>query len=300
MALKNPNFYNQASSKLLGWEPSWFNGCKEFDERLFEEIKKFQKENGLTPDGLCGPITTKMINNDYQMKLELWKVQQENKEKKLEKKSYIIYGDEQIEYPFPSWAFVGLKDKNALVASPSHYRSRSGRDIKSIVIHHDCCLNSKDCFKVLERRGLSIHFMIDYDGTIFQSVDLEHSAQHAGTANKFSIGIEINNPISLQYQTYYTSKKLEPRPIIKEWVSNGKKYKKFLGYYDVQVTALKQLVKTLCSGLGIPKEVAPTHNFYEPSLKGEFEGICAHYHVDPKKSKWDAGGLWLEDIFKEE
>ena len=47
-------FYNEASSAKMGWEPDWF-GADDFDEELIEKITAFQKEHGLTADGLCGP-----------------------------------------------------------------------------------------------------------------------------------------------------------------------------------------------------------------------------------------------------
>ena len=42
-------------------------------------------------------------------------------------------------------------------------------------------------------RGLSVHFMLDLDGTIYQTLDLKEGAWHATIANGRSIGIEIAN-----------------------------------------------------------------------------------------------------------
>ena len=42
-------------------------------------------------------------------------------------------------------------------------------------------------------RGLSVHFMLDLDGTIYQTLDLKEGAWHATVANGRSIGIEIAN-----------------------------------------------------------------------------------------------------------
>lgn len=62
------------------------------------------------------------------------------------------------------------------------------------VIHYDACGTSRKCFEVLhDHRGLSIHFMLDVDGTIYQTLDLKERAWHAGPANDRSIGIEIAN-----------------------------------------------------------------------------------------------------------
>jgi N-acetylmuramoyl-L-alanine amidase len=62
------------------------------------------------------------------------------------------------------------------------------------VIHYDACGTSRRCFEVLQDlRGLSVHFMLDVDGTIYQTLDLKERAWHAGTANDRSVGIEIAN-----------------------------------------------------------------------------------------------------------
>lgn len=62
------------------------------------------------------------------------------------------------------------------------------------VIHYDVCGTSRHCFRVLQDgRGLSVHFMLDLDGTIYQTLDLKERAWHAGTANDRSVGIEIAN-----------------------------------------------------------------------------------------------------------
>ncbi len=66
--------------------------------------------------------------------------------------------------------------------------------VDQFVLHYDVCGLSKICFNVLhDHRGLSIHFMLDLDGTIYQTLDLKERARHATIANDRSIGIEIAN-----------------------------------------------------------------------------------------------------------
>lgn len=68
------------------------------------------------------------------------------------------------------------------------------RVVDQFVIHYDVCGTSRQCFKVLhDLRGLSVHFMLDIDGTIYQTLDLKERAWHATTSNSRSIGIEIAN-----------------------------------------------------------------------------------------------------------
>lgn len=65
--------------------------------------------------------------------------------------------------------------------------------IDQFVLHYDVCGLSKICFNVLQQRGLSTHFLLDIDGTIYQTLDLQEKAAHATVANNRSIGIEIAN-----------------------------------------------------------------------------------------------------------
>jgi len=68
------------------------------------------------------------------------------------------------------------------------------RVVDQFVIHFDVCGTSRQCFKVLhDMRDLSVHFMLDLDGTIYQTLDLKERAWHATSSNSRSVGIEIAN-----------------------------------------------------------------------------------------------------------
>src|SRR5215831_9430481 len=66
--------------------------------------------------------------------------------------------------------------------------------VDQFVLHYDACGTSRQCFKVLQdQRDLSVHFMLDLDGTIYQTLDLKERAWHATSSNSRSVGIEIAN-----------------------------------------------------------------------------------------------------------
>lgn len=66
------------------------------------------------------------------------------------------------------------------------------RVVDQFVLHYDVCGTSRQCFKVLhDLRGLSVHFLLDVDGTIYQTLDVKERAWHATTANSRSVGVEI-------------------------------------------------------------------------------------------------------------
>ncbi|HWY76322.1 MAG TPA: peptidoglycan recognition family protein, partial [Verrucomicrobiae bacterium] len=66
--------------------------------------------------------------------------------------------------------------------------------VDQFVLHFDVAGVSRNCFNTLQdHRDLSVHFMCDLDGTIYQTLDLKERAWHATIANTRSVGIEIAN-----------------------------------------------------------------------------------------------------------
>jgi N-acetylmuramoyl-L-alanine amidase len=69
------------------------------------------------------------------------------------------------------------------------------KEVDQFVYHFDVDGSSRRCFATLhDLRGLSVHFMLDVDGTVYQTLDLKENAWHATIANGRSVGIEIANP----------------------------------------------------------------------------------------------------------
>jgi len=89
-------------------------------------------------------------------------------------------------------------------ASPDELRRLRGggwdlptlsRVVDQFVVHYDAAGTARRCFRVLhDARGLSVHFLLDLDGTIYQTLDVKERAWHATIANDRSVGIEIAAP----------------------------------------------------------------------------------------------------------
>ncbi|TVR51005.1 MAG: N-acetylmuramoyl-L-alanine amidase [Puniceicoccaceae bacterium] len=68
------------------------------------------------------------------------------------------------------------------------------RVVDQFVIHYDATGTSRETFRVLhDVVGLSCHFLLDLDGTLYQTLDLKERAWHATTSNSRSVGVEIAN-----------------------------------------------------------------------------------------------------------
>lgn len=66
--------------------------------------------------------------------------------------------------------------------------------VDQFVIHFDVAGVSQQCFRTLQdKRDLSVQFMLDIDGTIYQTLDLKERAWQATIANDRSVGVEIAN-----------------------------------------------------------------------------------------------------------
>jgi len=293
------HFYNEASAKKLGWEPGWF-GERYFDDKLVRAIKKWQKAHGLSGDGLCGPMTFRRLWTSRQSEID------EYKPTECHYSNYVVYNGEF--YPIEWDKFVLWSEKGGLQAKPGHYYDYAGRPkrkIRYFVNHWDVCLSSASCQGVLDRRGISVHFLIDNDGTIYQTLDMQHAAWHAGSSrtNRPSIGVEITNAYYPKYQDWYVKHGHGERPMIEDAWVHGTKLDPFLGFYPEQIKALKALWKAIHGATEIPYET-PTSQFGKTSTKyeqqvayGKYSGFVSHYHVS--KSKIDCAGLDIKILLDE-
>tara|TARA_B100000575_G_scaffold294027_1_gene307630 strand:+ start:1146 stop:2102 length:957 start_codon:yes stop_codon:yes gene_type:complete len=293
------NFYNESSAAKLGWDPSWF-GEKYFDDKLVRAIKKWQRSRGLKADGLCGPMTFRRVWTDRQSSID------QHKPVDCKYSNYIVYNGEFI--PIVWDKVVLWSERGGLAARPGtyyDYSSRPKRSIRYFVNHWDVCLNSRSCQSILDKRGISVHFLIDNDGTIYQTLDLQHAAWHAGSerTNRPSVGVEISNAYYPKYQDWYVKNGFGKRPIVEgAWV-HGDLLEPFTDFYPAQKEALKALWKAIHNGADIPFE-APVNQFGTTSKKyeqqvayGKFKGFVSHYHVS--KTKIDCAGLDIVGLLKE-
>ncbi len=196
--------------------------------------------------------------------------------------------------------------------------------VDQFVIHYDVCGTSQTCFKVLQdMRGLSVHFMLDIDGTIYQTLDLKERAWHATKSNSRSIGIEIANigaypPDDMRALNQWYAKEADGNVRItlpERFGDGGVRTPNFVGrplrnvpvkgivqgvelvQYDLtepQYEALARLTATLCRVLPRIRCDVPRDEQGQPiprQLTDEqwenYSGLLGHYHV--QKNKTDPG-----------
>lgn len=194
------------------------------------------------------------------------------------------------------------------------------RVVDQFVYHYDVCGTSRQCFKVLhDLRGLSVHFMLDLDGTIYQTLDLKERAWHATTSNSRSVGIEIANmgaypnvegsPLAEWYSRDadgrtrirlperfgdggILSKSFVPRPRRNEPVAGTIQGRRLVQYdfTPEQYAALARLTATLCRVFpkitcDYPRDAQGRlvpHKLPDDEL-AHYQGLLGHWHIQTNK-----------------
>ncbi len=192
--------------------------------------------------------------------------------------------------------------------------------VDQFVIHYDGCGTSRQCFKVLhDIRGLSVHFLLDIDGTIYQTLDLKERAWHATSSNSRSVGVEIANIGAFApgiekglSEWYFKDEQGRAEIVLPESLGDGGlRTAGFVGYaarpqpicgtvqgreylqYDFtpqQYTALIQLTVALCRIFPNLKCDAPrdesgcvsSEKLPDSELQA-FRGVLGHLHIQPEK-----------------
>jgi len=239
-------------------------------------VAAFQAEHGeLTVDGVLGPKTWEALRGRIF---------------EPPAREHLIIGGALVAVPFPvvTWlepgglSFYGRRGW-------AKRRDPSGNGVNLFVLHWDGCTSSHQCFHVLLDRGLSVHLMLDGDGTVYQALDLaEARAWHAGNVNERSVGVEIQNPVRLHRNKWQKP----PRPIVSEARVHARGNYEHLDFYDVQKRRVVELAEVLCERFGIPRALPTDGDAVSRSLAPPgFRGVCGHYHVS--KTKPDPGlSLW--------
>ena len=193
------------------------------------------------------------------------------------------------------------------------------RVVRMFVLHYDAAGTSRQCFKILhDVRNLSVHFMLDVDGTIYQTLDLKERAWHAGDGNDASIGIEIAHVGAFAtaddgtLQNWYRTDATGPRISFPDWLADtGIRTPGFIArparrellsgvvhgetwyqydFTDAQYEALARLTAALLAifpqlALRIPTDDAGhvRTTVLPPEELARWSGILGHWHVSEAK-----------------
>jgi hypothetical protein len=205
-------------------------------------------------------------------------------------------------YDTTAYATQDRKTGETVVVRGKRYKSRltigtpNFEKLKKIVwqfaLHHSGLYRSRDTFETLQQRGLSVHFICDDDGTLYQALDVRERAYHIGTNNAMSVGIEIDSRAAAgQYPDAYdpTHQKkygVGPRRVKQDTI-HGIRMMGF-EYSDGQYAALTRLAQALAEIFPLINPDFPrdaSGNIIKTTLQDpqSYRGFLCHYHVTKTK-----------------
>ena len=210
--------------------------------------------------------------------------------------SFSAYTLHRTDKPQEIFPYAPAKGLGAMAA---RYRERRliGNDrslgrlqqvLRQFVVHHDGCPSSRTCFQVLHNeRGLSVHFLIDNDGTIYQTLDLVDCAFQAAGVNEISVGVELaNRGDAVRFPDDYHGQRDKLTCTI-----HGHQFLAY-AYTKDQLESLTAIGRTMTRLFPNLPQSYPLAGSGDPLWTAiadprEYAGWLGHYHVT--QQKWDPG-----------
>ncbi len=231
------------------------------------------------------------------------------------------WGFAQLVHPDPNSVYIN--DRKDAAKQPCLTLAQAQSVVDMVVIHSDITASSRDCYRVLKMRGFSTHFMLDWDGTIYQGADPMRKAIHAaselrGDVNNFSVGIDYNC-LQMNYASAVGEVDVEKAGLGAQAAAGGTRRMsevieingvpwKSWGYTDAQYDSLIKLLRELNVNFPKIKLTAPVDERGEiiwqvpEALDTEKMGIYGHMHLTPQKFDPGPGMDWprlLQGLTKE-
>lgn len=310
------------SADEYGWDPTWLNlppDC--WGQVLVDAVLELQGFYGLEPSGLPGEgLYRRMV-------LERFSFAEPNVEPQPTTPSdcILVAGERR---PIP-WGRVVTPDEEGGREIARYYTKKGKRkrrykarsvplpEVRRVTVHWTVTRSASHTWRVAwsTRRSVSTHFEINWDGTIYQLLDVIWHAFHSGvgTINDLTIGVDLTNPVGQKATARWNEKLVEmnqtPRPVVDEWRIRGWDPGRFLGPTPMQLEALSALALGLNRWCGVPL-VAPLAKGPKriSSLKVRGHSLAQakvlvpegwHHHAEVRPGKWDHAGMYLPALLEQ-
>ena len=202
---------------------------------LAQAVAQWQFNNGLSVDGVIGPSTWEAMLSVLPLSY------------RGPAHSLIVNGQM---LPRPG----RLRVRNMNAPDVADFTGRRRRDrISEIIVHESVTRSVQTTERVLKRRGLGVHLMVDAYGNVTQHADLaSRRLAHASPRNQRSVGLEVVNP----YYPKYLRKKSpwSGDPIQAQWADKGRYVLPTLPQAEATAHLLFWLTSPAAKGLDIPRQ----------------------------------------------
>jgi N-acetyl-anhydromuramyl-L-alanine amidase AmpD len=143
-------------------------------------------------------------------------------------------------------------------------------------------------FETLRERGLSVHFVVEADGTVWQFADCDRRCSHAGPANGWSIGIEIVNPAGATL----SAKDSADGRTVAECSIRGRRVR-HASFTAAQTRSALALTRAVCAAWGLPFRARAGEGTATARELADFRGVLGHYEISDQKTDPGRGILDL-------
>ncbi|MCA9518629.1 MAG: N-acetylmuramoyl-L-alanine amidase, partial [Myxococcales bacterium] len=174
--------------------------------------------------------------------------------------------------------------------------------IHTMLLHTSLTQTAAESQRAMVARGLSEHFIIDFDGTIYQTVDVARMAFHAAEQNNSSVGVTlisaqpnlVREPDAPPFDPNHArAAEMAKHPRARSAVMriNGGRVQSY-GYTDAQRRSLGALARALASvfpkvGHGVPRDARGEIITAVVEDPDALEGVVGHWHTSA--DRWDPG-----------
>lgn len=277
--------------KLLDENPGLRNDPA--SEAFSTAVKGLQRQlfgKGISCDGMLGRATWTAILKHYDF------VEAES--------DYWVMNGRRLSFNGEGVKFINFDQQGGLDLHKFGHFSTRKQQPRMIVVHWGG-LNPKHCYEVFSdpARAVSSHAGIGVDEagnpTVYQYLDLQHSAWHAGVANSESVGIDICQQPALKWQAHYTRAGYDVSVMNNE---TGRGNSRVLTLDPRVAHATRMAIRSLCDVLNIPmttprnEDGSMFHGVLTREQLANYTGVIGHHHVVDKK--WDCA-CWWDAIWSE-
>jgi len=224
----------------------------------------------------------------------------------------LAQGLDERKTPLDGW-FTRRAARDGKPVEPTD-RAAVAQRVDLIVLHDTRTQDALEAMAQMEASGASTHFLIDWDGTIYQTLDLGWEANHAhiDRVDHRSVAIDLVNPVALEsaplppdaasddpsraYTMAWRNATRSERPLSEFVEVQGQEVQAW-GYTAPQLASLGALVRALGEVLpAVPMQAPRDASGRVPRqfVGGlvDFVGVLGHLHLSPRAVDPGPGFDW--------
>ncbi len=186
----------------------------------------------------------------------------------------IIVGGREVECNAPVRLWTETK---------MHFLAPTRHETRFVTVHWTAAENAPErVYENLLKRKLSVHFICDQLGELYQCADADARLSHADRiGNSLGIGIEVINRGHGDAPSRSFTRAMRTATV------HGRTFR-YAAFYPAQVASVIELCRSLCSAYGLPMRVPMKNGEVYPTVLPAkylktYSGVLGHFQFDLTK-----------------